>query len=275
MPRDTSASFEKMCGLMADMLAEMRAAREEERAARQAECEWHRDVVDRLVAMQTSLIGSLARGGGAVNTLSSVDSDSIEKEKCRRSVVVSGLAEADGPADRRNGADQAAVREMLVELDVDSVPKNIYRMGVFDPARKKRLLKVEFSNMHDAIQVLRQSSRLTSSKKFSSIRVRNSHTHQMRVKLREAQDADPAKIYVIYGDNVVCRGRKKEQLSGDDETFADAPGMAPSSAEGGVGILPLLGPGSAPRHSQRPPALTPAYAEYKASHVRTSVGSTQ
>lgn len=273
MPRDMNASFEKMFALMTEMLGEMRAARDEERAARQVEREWHRDVVDRLVAMQSLLVGSLARGGSSVGSSSGSD-DSIEKDKCRRSVVVSGLAEAVGPSDGRNATDQATVHDMLLELDVDSVPKGVYRMGVFNPERS-RLVKVEFGNIHDAVQILRQSSRLRTSQQFRNVRVRNSQPHQMRVKLREAQGADPNGIYVIYGDDVVCRGRKKEQPPGDDEILAGASGSAPSSAEGGGGILPLLGPGNAPRHSQRPPALTPVYAEYKASQARTSVGSPQ
>ncbi|VDM38344.1 unnamed protein product [Toxocara canis] len=68
-------------------------------------------------------------------------SSDAEKQQRRRSVVFIGVAEScDLPHPRRE-RDVESVAEILNELNVDGVPVEVYRMGVFSPA-KRRPIKV-------------------------------------------------------------------------------------------------------------------------------------
>lgn len=166
-----------------------------------------------------------------------------EAEKCRRSVVVLGLPEANGEPQARNAVDAASVRAMFNELSVDSVPANVYRMGAFDRQGKKtRPVKVEFTNMHDAVQVLRRSPELKTSANYGSVYVRKSHPHSLRVELINKRKSDPDNVYVIYNDKVVAREVHTQRTqSGDEEE------------------------GALVRRSGRPLLFTPEYAQYWAS----------
>lgn len=164
-----------------------------------------------------------------------------EAEKCRRSVVVIGLPEADGEPQERNAVDAASVRSIFNELNVDSKPLNVYRMGGFNGERK-RPVKVEFTNMHDAVQVLRKSFKLKSSNNYAAVFIRKSHTHALRVELMNKRKSDPDNMYVIYNDKVVVRR-------------AFTPKPQPGDLEAGGSV----------RRSDRPAAMTAEFAEYRAS----------
>lgn len=169
-----------------------------------------------------------------------VEPDDYETEKCRRSVVVIGLPEADVAPQERNAVDTTSVRNILTELNVDSVPVNVFRMGAFDvEGKRRRPIKVEFCSMHGAVQVLRQSPALKSSPKYKSVYVRKSHPHALRVELMNKRNSDPNNTYVIYRDKVIIR---------DTNTGGTPSGDA--VAERSV------------RRSDRPAAVTPEFAEY-------------
>lgn len=200
---DMGGSFAKLFELLGAMLAEMRAAREQER-------QWQEKIVERLVAVETMMADSSARNATAPMS-SAAAGDRIlpavpaaSPQVIPTQVVIMGVNEQTSlPARERRSADEETVLTILDTLEVDAVPLNVYRMGTYDEARW-RPIKVAFDNPHDVVQLLRRCRLLkTAGGPFEKVYVRPSHSHELRVKLREAREVD--KTAVIYRGEVMSR----------------------------------------------------------------------
>ncbi|KHN71915.1 hypothetical protein Tcan_18683 [Toxocara canis] len=135
---------------------------------------------------------------------SSIATDAEEQQR-RLSAVFIGVEESSELPHLRHDRDVESVTVILDELNVDSVPVEVYRMGVFNPM-KRRPIKVIFRNSHDAVQVLRQCRMLKQSPRFSSIYIRPSYSAAIRKELFTKRREDPNGIYAVRNNLVVRRG---------------------------------------------------------------------
>ncbi|KHN77250.1 hypothetical protein Tcan_10954 [Toxocara canis] len=135
---------------------------------------------------------------------SSFASDAEEQQR-RRSAVFIGVEESCELPHLRHDRDVESVAVILDELNVDGVPVEMYRMGVFNPA-KRRPIKVIFRNSHDAVQVLLQCYMLKRSPRFSSAYIGPSYSAAIRGELFTKRREDPNGLYVVRNNLVVRRG---------------------------------------------------------------------
>jgi hypothetical protein len=106
--------------------------------------------------------------------------DAEEKERLR-SVVISGIEEAHPSAtsSARRAHNKKAINDILDQLDIDSEPVCVYRMGVPDPKRP-RLLKAVLPSSTIQRQLLRNSRKLASFPAHKNTFIRPSLTKQQR-----------------------------------------------------------------------------------------------
>ncbi|VDM29694.1 unnamed protein product [Toxocara canis] len=112
-----------------------------------------RDVVGSLVSelvvtLTHSLDSTLKSNSERLQTVESDTSSDAEEQQRRRSAVFIGVAELSDLPHLRYERDMESVAEILVELNVDGVLVDVYRMGAFNPT-KHRPIKVVFNNSHD------------------------------------------------------------------------------------------------------------------------------
>lgn len=110
----------------------------------------------------------------------SISASDDEKERLR-SVVISGVPEShlSANASQRRMENRAAVTAILDQLDMDTEPVSVYRMGTPKPDRP-RLLKVVLPNSSTQRLLLKRSKQLSASQQHSKIYIRPSLTKEQR-----------------------------------------------------------------------------------------------
>ncbi|EYC16424.1 hypothetical protein Y032_0033g2651 [Ancylostoma ceylanicum] len=137
----------------------------------------------------------------------------VETEKRSRSIVISGVAEAEGdlsPSERLAHT-EAAVNNVLDVLGVEARPSEVYRMGALTEG-KPRLIKCVLPSAQFYSVALRNARSLRSISGFDHIFVRRSMTREEREKdrdlrrqVRELNDKDHHgnRVFVVYRNQIV------------------------------------------------------------------------
>ncbi|KIH63909.1 hypothetical protein ANCDUO_05784 [Ancylostoma duodenale] len=146
-----------------------------------------------------------------ISKFSSVANENEEKR--RRSVVISGVEEADKklPAVERQKHTEMQIEGILNALDVETRSVEIFRMGKSSQGRP-RLVKVVFSSRSFYFDALRNAHRLRNLPMYSGIYLRRSMTAEerdkdrtLRAQAREMNEKEGGgrKIYVVYKQKIV------------------------------------------------------------------------
>ena len=112
--------------------------------------------------------------------------DPEEKER-RRSVVISGLAEATGVPSSRAAADLQSVTKLMDEIDAETTIVSSYRLGNKTHPRG-RLLKVVFATSSQQFNALKKAKQLKNSIQFKGVYIRPSLTVEQRIKEKQLWD---------------------------------------------------------------------------------------
>ncbi|KIH65490.1 hypothetical protein ANCDUO_04191 [Ancylostoma duodenale] len=131
----------------------------------------------------------------------------IESEKRARSIVIAGVAEAEGelvPVDRQAHTEAMTCR-VLNALGVEARPTEIYRMGDYSEG-EVRLIKCVLPSERFFHKALRNAPTLRNLRGFDRIFIRRSMTREEREREKDlrrqahelnAKDHNGAKIYVV------------------------------------------------------------------------------
>ena len=141
----------------------------------------------------------------------------VGSEKQSRSIVISGLPEADHslPPSERQMQLESKITKVLDTIDVECRPCEVYRMGRMD-GRSTRLVKVVLPTRAHWRTALNNAKALRSSSEFSSVFIRRSMSFEERKKefelrqiVKERNAGKPQKEWVIYKGEI----RRKSDLS--------------------------------------------------------------
>ncbi|KHN84872.1 hypothetical protein Tcan_08313 [Toxocara canis] len=159
-----------------------------------------------LVITLTHSVDSILKSNSErLQTMETDISSDAEEQQRRRSAVFIGAPESRDLPHLRHERDAESVAEILDEVNVDGVPVDVYRMGVFNPT-KRRPIKVVFNNTHNAVQVFRQCYMLKRSPQFSSVYIRPSYSAAIHNELFTKRREGPHGLYVVRNNLVVRRG---------------------------------------------------------------------
>ena len=141
--------------------------------------------------------------------ISPIDLVSAEEKERERSIVVTGLAESpSGDSVERADHDIRAIRSLLTQLKIETVPCSVYRMGS-NKDNRPRLIKVVLPARRFVYDALRLTHTLHTSDNFKGVYVRKSLTQaqrdeqaKMRDFLRALKKQDSACPFVLYKDQI-------------------------------------------------------------------------
>lgn len=151
----------------------------------------------------------------------------LEKEKCKKALVVSGLQEnVDDP--RQSAADIESAKDILKNCNGDPAGiKCVYRMGEIqtEPAiplqgkkRKYRLLKIDLKSAHDQSVVIRHAKNLRNVNGYDGVFVNPSRTIEERRKIAQLlQEMKERKrsgenLYLDYFNLTLKEDKKKDKI---------------------------------------------------------------
>ena len=146
-----------------------------------------------------------------VSNLPFLSTKIIESEKRARSVVISGIPEAETalPALVRQEHTEKYVYNILNSLDVETRPLEIYRMGKITNG-KPRYVKCVLPSKFYCLDLLSKASRLRSIPDLQGVYIRKSMTPEERAKDRELRNIareknhkEGKRTYVVYRNEVV------------------------------------------------------------------------
>lgn len=138
----------------------------------------------------------------------------------RRSIVIAGIPEPTNvlPSELRN-RDYATVSEIMDEINVETSPALVYRLGVKKPSEsgrptRPRLLKVVLGASFQQRNVLANAKKLKNSENYSKIFIRPSLTpeerkfdYELRQAARKLRENGHRKVHIkgnkLYVDNVI------------------------------------------------------------------------
>ncbi|EYC13523.1 hypothetical protein Y032_0043g763 [Ancylostoma ceylanicum] len=136
----------------------------------------------------------------------------VEEEKRGRSIVISGVPEAENAvASQRQAHTENAVLSLLDKLDIETRPVEISRLGSINSS-SPRLIKCVFSSKRYYLEALRKARLLRGIPDCSEIYIRRSMTRAerendkaLRQKAREMnkKEFNGNKVYVVYRDSIV------------------------------------------------------------------------
>ncbi|EYB88953.1 hypothetical protein Y032_0239g3327 [Ancylostoma ceylanicum] len=146
----------------------------------------------------------------------------LELDKRWRSIVISGLPEADGEVsfqDRRTHLDNQ-VSEVLEALKIECRPVELYRMGKLDLSRP-RLVKVVLPSRFSWRTAL-ANARFLRTAGFSDVYIRKSMTaeerkreYELRQTARERNRGKPQREWVVYRSQLVHISELPRNRSGN------------------------------------------------------------